>query len=119
VVLHTEEITIQDNIYIWGIEWGGGNEIKMSIKDLFDKFLYKKNFIQHKRIYNYQQDVTLDYGNGNEYTFYKNCISVYHVYEGDESIGFLDWCGLKIIYQQDENTGLWYATGLIYVERIM
>jgi hypothetical protein len=35
------------------------------------------------------------------------------------SIGFLDWCGLKIIYQQDEDAELWYVSGLIYVERIM
>ncbi len=117
-ILSKNDITKPENVYKWGNEPGSGFLIEMSIDLLFDKFIYRKDFIQYETLYNYSRDTISYYGEGNEYVFYDKCIAVYHLYRGDESIAFLDWCGIKIIYQQALDSK-WYVSGIIYCEREM
>jgi len=105
-----------DLVYNWGYEWGSGCRIYMSLAELFKTLLYDKTYIQYNPIYN-PLDLQ-DYTVGNEYVFYDKCISVLYLYEGSEMSTWLDWSGIKLIYQEYED-GNWYLVGIIHCERVM
>ncbi|MGL5434735.1 MAG: hypothetical protein ACRDBO_04940 [Lachnospiraceae bacterium] len=115
IILYTETFST-DLVYIWGYEWGSGYRIQMSVAELFETIIYYKKYILYNPIYNPHN--LQDYADGNEYVFYDKCISVLYLYEGNEASTWLDWSGLKLIYQVHED-GNWYLTGIIHCERIM
>jgi hypothetical protein len=88
----------------------------MSISELFDTLLYEKDYIQYAPMYN--PGKLAAYTSGNEYVFYDKCISVLYLYEGEEASDYLDWSGIKLIYQEYVD-GNWYLAGLIHCSRVM
>ena len=113
IILSSEDL-IEDSVYTWENEGGSGNSIEMSVEEVFRTLLYSRDYIQYEPIY--MPYKLQDYINGNEYVFYDKCISVLYLYEGDKSANWLDWSGIKLIYQDHED-GHWYLTGIIHCER--
>lgn len=51
--------------------------------------------------------------------YFMTSVFRYFIYfEGDQSIGAVDWSGVKLIYQEHID-GNWYLSGIIHCERIM
>ncbi|MCL2048887.1 MAG: hypothetical protein FWG87_09185 [Defluviitaleaceae bacterium] len=116
-ILYRNDLTSNDRVYAWGKEWWTGDVISTSISELFDTWLYKKDYVQYAPIFNSSGSQMQDYATGNEYIFYDKCIAVLYLYEGDENSYWLDWSGLKLIYQEYAES--WYLAGIIYCERVM
>ena len=102
---------------VWGGWSGEGSKIEMRFAELFDTFLWDKDYSQYTPIYN---PVKLSENHsqalGNEYIFYDKCISVLYLYEGTAEWSQVDWSGLKLIYQEHSD-GNWYLTGIIHCQR--
>jgi hypothetical protein len=107
---------LSNDIYTWGVE-GSGEDIRMSIEELFDAYLYQRDYANDSRFYNNSEQVLYNnYIWGNEYIFYDKCISVFYMYGGIEELANLGWSGLKLIYQEHSDQS-WYLSGIIYCRK--
>jgi hypothetical protein len=105
--------------YDW-YAWASGEIVSISFRELFDTFLWNRDYTHYTPIYNPTRSPEY-YADGNEYitneyVFYNNCISVLYYYEGNYEWARVDWQGLKLIYQEHSD-GNWYLTGIIHCER--
>ena len=118
VVLMSDEL-LSNRSYVWGYRAGEGSEIEMSFAELFDTFLWNKEYSQYAPTYNpVKLSDSHSQARGNEYIFYDKCIVVLYLYEGSDEWVQMDWSGLKLIYQEHLD-GNWYLTGIIHCEREM
>ena len=98
--------------YIWGNYDGIGDEIKLTPKEYYDKFVYTADFANAPEIgYN----TVLSSGNmlENQFQVYENPIIVEYYFPGfNPKYEGMDWQSLRLVFEEYE--GKWFLVGIIH-----
>jgi hypothetical protein len=101
-----------DNIYLWGIYDGIGDEINLTHGEYYDEFIYTWDFKNAEEV-GYNE--VLSGGNTieNQFEVYENPIIVEYYFPGlFPEDGAMDWKGLRLVFEQYE--GEWVLVGIIH-----
>ena len=115
VVFSKEEIMDffeDENVYLWGIYDGRGNEIHLTPSEYYEEFIYTKDFKNAEEV-GYNE--VLSGGNTieNQFEVYENPIIVEYYFPGTvPEYGGTDWKGLRLVFEQYE--GEWKLVGVIH-----
>jgi len=97
--------------YKWGYYDGTGEEILLTPREYYDKFVYAADYANAEKI-GYNQ--VLSFGNmlENQFDVYENAIVVEYYFSGfNPAYDGLDWRSLRLVFQEYE--GSWKLVGLI------
>lgn len=114
VVLNRDKIADffeDDTEYLWGYFDGTGDEILMTPRQYYQRFIYTRDFASAPEV-GYNE--VLSYGNmlENQFKVYHNPIVVEYYFPGmNPDYGGLDWRSLRLVFEQFE--GQWYLVGII------
>lgn len=115
IVFSKEEIEIffnDQDVYIWGIYDGIGDEISLTPNQYYDRFIYTRDFKNAEEIgYN----KVLGMGNmiENQFEIYDNAIIVEYYFSGfNPDYEGMDWESLRLVFQQYQND--WSLVGIIH-----
>ena len=103
-----------DNVYVWGVEDGRGDPIKLTAADYFERYVFNTDYTQAPVIGidnvqacgNALENVAEGYPDGRFVEYYFPGLK-------PKMEGF-DWCSLKLVFEAAEND--WYLVGLIHSE---
>lgn len=88
---------------VWGYYDGKGGEIRLSVQDYFDKFVYDVDFVNAPQI---KPNKIIGRGNSinNIKKFYPNCKFVeYHFAGFEKQYEGMDWRSLRLIYKKTDD----------------
>ncbi|NLK88310.1 MAG: hypothetical protein GX279_12620 [Clostridiaceae bacterium] len=99
------------NVYHWGYYDGSGEEIRLTTKEYYERFIYTADYVNAPEV-GYNE--VLSFGNmlENQFEIYKGAIIVeYYFPQIDPQYEGLDWRSLRLVFQKHD--GSWKLTGLI------
>jgi len=114
VVFTKEEIKgffEDDRKILWGYYDGSGEDILLTPREYYDRFVYSEDFANAEEIgYN----TVLSFGNAleNQFEVYENPIVVEYYFPGfTPEYDGLDWRSLRLVFEEYNNK--WYLVGII------
>lgn len=115
LVFYKDEIKNFENdedVHIWGVYDGIGDDIELKPLDYFKKFVYDEDFADAEQI-SYNEIISETGWIENQFGMYHNSIIVEYYFSGfnPDFVG-MDWTSLRIVFQKHENE--WYITGVIH-----
>ena len=114
VLLPSEILTTwnDESNRLWGYYDGSGFPMELTFQDYYDQFVYSQDFINAERT-NYNEFSAIGNTANNALEFYEDSIVVEYYFIGfDPQYEGMDWEGLQLAFQEDENT--WYLVGIIH-----
>lgn len=115
VVFSKEEMKTffeNQNLYLWGYYDGSGEEIKLTPKDYYEKFIYSEDFINAPEI-GYNE--VLSFGNmlENQFEVYDDPMVVEYYFPGfNPEYEGMDWKSLRLVFEKYE--GSYRLVGIIH-----
>ncbi|MCI2057439.1 MAG: hypothetical protein LKJ86_09935 [Oscillibacter sp.] len=109
-----ENFATDTTVYTWGIYDGSGEDIKMTPKEYWDRFVWTADWTKAPLV---SVNETHAGGNSPENVedAYPACSYVEYYYDGiDPQFGGADWCALKLVFT-NQNGG-WQLCGIIHSE---
>ncbi len=100
------------NVYVWGLYDGRGNEISLTPSQYYEEFIYTEDFINAEET-GYNE--VLGGGNSveNQFEVYDNAIVVEYYFPGlNPDYGGTDWKSLRLVFEQYEDD--WKLVGIIH-----
>lgn len=114
VVFNKEKIRNLFNdqkVYLWGYYDGSGEEIKLTPRQYYEKFVYAENYMNAKKI-GYNKVLSIGNMLENQFEVYDNAIVVEYYFPGfNPDYAGLDWRSLRLVFQPYEND--WKLVGII------
>ena len=101
-----------DTIYVWGLEDGTGEPIRLTGEDYFAQYVFNTDYTQAPSL---SVDQVQASGNAMENVAesYPEARFVEYYFPGlDPEMEGYDWCSLKLVLQQEQND--WYLVGVIH-----
>lgn len=101
------------NQFLWGMEDGTGEEIKLSFKDYFHQYLFDKNYTKMKRGKLNEQLGTSNTANNILSIFPKRKVTFieYH-FPGTDKASQMDWSSLRLVFKKFKDK--WYLIYLVH-----
>jgi len=108
------ELLENDQVYTWGQYDGSGENIDLTFRDYFDRFVYDQDYLhaeekaENKRL---GQGNTID---NITKVFPDSTVVEYHFPGFDPQYGGMDWRSLRVVLEEVE--GRWYVVALVHDE---
>ena len=100
------------DVYIWGIYDGIGDDISLTPSQYYEKFIYTNDFKNAEEI-GYNEVLSMGNMNENQFEVYDNAIVVEYYFSGfNPDYEGMDWRSLRLVFQQYRND--WKLVGIIY-----
>lgn len=101
-------ISFEKGEFVWGAYDGSGEEIKLSLDDYYQEFIYDHDYANAPEI-SYNESVGKGNLIDNVDEVYPNAITVeYHFPGFDEKLGGMDWASLVLVFQD------WHLVGIVH-----
>ncbi len=117
IVLKPDELKDALNstkIYTWGISDGKGDEVKLTFKDYYERYIYDKDFINADIIGNNTFIGTGNTLNNAKEIYPTSSIIEYHFKGFDPQYAGIDWESLRLVFNKENDN--WYLIGIIHAE---
>jgi len=106
------ELGDDDTVYVWGVEDGSGETIKLTGRDYFARYVFNADYTQAPYLSidevaasgNAMENVAESYPEGRFVEYYFPGL--------DPKMEGYDWCSLKLVFEVYQND--WYLVGLIH-----
>lgn len=101
-----------DTVYVWGLEDGSGEPIRLTGEDYFAQYVFNTDYTQAPSL---SVDQVQASGNAMENVAesYPDARFVEYYFPGlDPEMEGYDWCSLKLVFQVEQND--WYLVGIIH-----
>ena len=100
------------NVYIWGVYDGVGDDISLTPAQYYEKFIYTEDFKNAEEI-GYNKVLSMGNMIENQFEVYDNPIVVEYYFSGfNPDYAGLDWRSLRLVFEQYEND--WKLVGIIH-----
>lgn len=100
------------NVYIWGIYDGIGDEISLTPSQYYEKFIYTEDFKNAEKI-GYNEVLSMGNMIENQFGVYDNAIVVEYYFSGfNPDYAGIDWRSLRLVFQQYGKD--WRLVGIIH-----
>lgn len=100
------------DVYIWGIYDGIGDDISLTPSQYYDKFIYTNDFKNAEEI-GYNEVLSMGNMIENQFEVYDNAIVVEYYFSGfNPDYAGMDWRSLRLVFQQYQND--WKLVGIIH-----
>lgn len=106
------ELASDDTVYVWGLEDGSGEPIRLTGEDYFAQYVFNTDYTQAPSL---SVDQVQASGNAMENVAesYPEARFVEYYFPGlDPEMEGYDWCSLKLVFQLEQNN--WYLVGVIH-----
>lgn len=106
------ELGSDDTVYVWGLEDGSGEPIRLTGEDYFAQYVFNTDYTQAPRL---SVDQVQASGNAMENVAesYPGARFVEYYFPGlDPEMEGYDWCSLKLVFRPEQNN--WYLVGVIH-----
>ena len=88
------------DVYIWGIYDGIGDDISLTPSQYYEKFIYTNDFKNAEEI-GYNEVLSMGNMNENQFEVYDNAIVVEYYFSGfNPDYEGMDWRSLRLVFQQ-------------------
>lgn len=105
------------DVYIWGIYDGIGDEISLTPNQYYDRFIYTSDFKNAEEI-GYNEVLGMGNMIENQFEIYDNAIIVEYYFSGfNPDYEGMDWESLRLVFQQYQND--WSLVGIIHNQWII
>lgn len=101
-----------DTVYVWGLEDGSGEPIRLTGEDYFAQYVFNTDYTQAPSL---SVDQVQASGNAMENVAesYPEARFVEYYFPGlDPEMEGYDWCSLKLVFEVEQNN--WYLVGIIH-----
>lgn len=100
------------DIYVWGIYDGVGDDISLTPSQYYEKFIYTNDFKNAEEI-GYNEILSIGSMIENQFEVYDNAIVVEYYFSGfNPDYEGMDWRSLRLVFQQYRND--WKLVGIIH-----
>lgn len=100
------------NVYLWGLYDGIGDEISLTPSEYYEKFIYSNDFKNADEV-GYNEVLSSGNAVENQFEVYETPIIVEYYFPGFiPEDGGTDWKGLRLVFEQYENE--WKLAGIIH-----
>ncbi|MDI9475511.1 MAG: hypothetical protein ACOX0L_04185 [Natronincolaceae bacterium] len=107
-----ENFFADQNVYIWGIYDGIGDDISLTPSRYYEKFIYTEDFKNAEAI-GYNEVLSMGNMIENQFEVYDNAIVVEYYFSGfNPDYAGMDWRSLRLVFQQYQND--WKLVGIIH-----
>lgn len=107
-----ENFSNDQDVYIWGIYDGIGDEISLTPNQYYDRFIYTRDFKNAEEI-GYNEVLGMGNMIENQFEIYNNAIIVEYYFSGfNPDYEGMDWESLRLVFQQYQND--WRLVGIIH-----
>ena len=112
LIFTANQLDLDDlTVYLWGAYDAIGTEIKLTLDEYWDEFVFDKNFVHAETIRNNE---IIGAGNSinNWAEIYPYGIMVEYYVPGTTADAEMDWKSLRLIFEAKKDT--WYLVGIIH-----
>ena len=100
---------------VWGNYDGSGEEIKLSFKDYYTKFIYDADFLFAEKL-SYNKTIGKGNSKNNIAEVYKDCVYSESYFHGfDPKLEGADWTSLKLVFKKFKNN--YFLVGIVHDQR--
>ena len=100
---------------VWGNYDGSGEEIKLSFKDYYTKFIYDADFLFAEKL-SYNKTIGKGNSKNNIAEVYKDCVYSESYFHGfDPKLEGADWTSLKLVFKRYKNN--YFLVGIVHDQR--